>query len=317
MGNEDTRPIFMIGTGRCGSTLAYEALSLHDDLGWMSNYNSKCPRHPGVSALSRIYDLPGFANIRATAEKRQASQGKGALNKYYPRPDECWPVWRSLCGEKFARSYLLGERATDQDRHAVRSYFDKLLSFRGKKRLLVKLTGPPRIEYVRSLFPDAIFVHVVRDGRAVVNSVITNPGWNWLIDGEPRWSGGLTAEWKQEWQDAGSSHEALTAIQYRALLSAYYRERSQLAEDEYIDLEYEDFVKDPVAAMRGVLSFCGLSEADAVLGRVAARGKYKDMNKKFMENFSPDKLALIESILGHSNGPLRERSSEFGQPAAA
>jgi hypothetical protein len=307
--NEDTRPIFIIGTGRCGSTIVYEALSLHDDLGWMSNYNSKRPRNPGVAALSRIYDLPGLDRFRARAEKRQASQGKSPLHRYYPRPDECWPVWQVLCGEKFRRSYLLGVKASDDERQAVRTFFDKLLRYQGKKRLLVKLTGPPRIEYIRSVFPDAIFVHVVRDGRAVVNSVVTNPGWNWLVDGEPRWSGGLTAEWKQEWQEAGDSEEALTAIQYKALIAAYERERSQLAEGDCIDLEYEEFVKDPVAAMQDVLSFCGLSAAEAVFDQVGARGKYKDMNKKFIENFSGDRLAVLESILGQPERPLTERSA--------
>ena len=35
------KPIFIIGTGRCGSTLLYRILALHPELAFLSNINEK------------------------------------------------------------------------------------------------------------------------------------------------------------------------------------------------------------------------------------------------------------------------------------
>ena len=56
--SETDKPIFVIGTGRCGSTIVFEALALHEKLGWFSNYNDRFPNLEFVSLAPRIYNLP-------------------------------------------------------------------------------------------------------------------------------------------------------------------------------------------------------------------------------------------------------------------
>ena len=38
------RPVFMVGMPRSGTTIIYEALALHEDLGWFSSFGVRQPR---------------------------------------------------------------------------------------------------------------------------------------------------------------------------------------------------------------------------------------------------------------------------------
>ncbi len=52
------RPIFLIGTGRCGSSLLYRLLGYHPDVAWLSHYTARFGGH--FAALQRVHDLPGL-----------------------------------------------------------------------------------------------------------------------------------------------------------------------------------------------------------------------------------------------------------------
>ena len=54
------RPIFVIGTGRCGLTPLMDLISYHNDLAWLSQYNNKFPNKMFLTYLSRIVELPIF-----------------------------------------------------------------------------------------------------------------------------------------------------------------------------------------------------------------------------------------------------------------
>src|SRR5688572_8637320 len=49
------RPIIIMGTGRCGSTMLHRILALHPDVGWTSTFNEVLPRQPWLSAFSNLY----------------------------------------------------------------------------------------------------------------------------------------------------------------------------------------------------------------------------------------------------------------------
>ena len=79
------KPIFVIGTGRCGSTIVFEALVLHEQLGWLSQYNDRFPRLELASLAPIIYNLPLHL---PRGEKQQFQQGRSRLNKFLPKPAE-------------------------------------------------------------------------------------------------------------------------------------------------------------------------------------------------------------------------------------
>ena len=52
-------PIFVVGTGRCGSTIVYSMLAMHPELAWIPSWMNVLPTMPIVSAINRLWGIPG------------------------------------------------------------------------------------------------------------------------------------------------------------------------------------------------------------------------------------------------------------------
>jgi hypothetical protein len=291
------RPIILIGTGRCGSTILYEALALHEDLAWFSNYDNRFPRLPLTAMVPRLLALPLLRRL-PRGEKPQWKQGRHRLNRYLPRPGEVYRKWEVLCGEKFSFDFLLGVEANERERRAVRRAFWWRTLCQGKPRFICKLTGPPRIGYLTSIFPDALFVDVVRDARAVVHSLLRVPFWQESGGGrEPHWRGGLPEGWQDVWRRFGETEASLAALQVRAIHEASARERASLPPDRYIEVRYEDFVVDSRAVLERVLSFAGLGSSPQLTAWLDGQDRYASMDEKWKTGLSPQDITAVESIM--------------------
>ena len=64
----------------------------------------------------------------------------------------------------------------------VRAFFDGRAQEQGRPVFMHKFTGWPRARLLAAVFPEAKFVHVLRDGRSVANSYVQVP----LLAGVPR-----------------------------------------------------------------------------------------------------------------------------------
>lgn len=303
------RPIIVIGTGRCGSTIVFEALARHEQLCWFSNFNDRYPRVAAASVVHRLYDLPFLRNMRR-GEKRQHKQGGSPINRYLPKPAESYNKWESMCGSKFRDDFLVGVKATPDERMRVRRAVGQVLFWHGKPRFATKITGPSRIEYLHSIFDDAIFVDVVRDGRAVVNSLLHSGFWEESgAFTQPKWSGGLPGDWGRQWEGYGGTPMALAAMQYRAIMEITQRERQLLGPDQYIRILYEDYTRDPQSVMDRILSFCDLGPSPNINRYVTEQGRYESMNTKYLKNFSKEDLEILEQILGPWLEPFKAMAS--------
>ena len=159
------RPVFVIGTGRSGTTLTMSLLGHHPSFAWFSSFQERF-RMPRLGWLSRVHSTPGlrrFLNLRS---------------RYIPRPIEAyWMLDECTNGLFTQRRNLTVEDATPAVCESFRGSAARQLRMQGKPRFLAKYTGVPRIQFTQRAFPDARFVHVLRDGRAVVNSLIRVPWW--------------------------------------------------------------------------------------------------------------------------------------------
>lgn len=298
--NRIYRPIFLIGMPRSGTTVVFEALSRHEQVAWLSHYLNYLVSWPACligCAVPGIYRLSAVASL-PRGEKSQG-QKLSRLNRYLPRPDECYPLWEHCCGERFSRDYLLGVHASPRESCRLRRVVQWCLDMQGKSRFAAKITGPSRIEYLRSIFPDAIFVHIIRDPRAVAGSLLKVRFWQ---EGggleRPWWSNGLDDGWECEWIEHGRSPFALAVIQWRTVIEKARQESAAIAASDYIEVRYEDFVSRPQQLLNRLLPAIGLAPSQAIGEQVCGMERYRNMNSKHYASFVPEQERMVEELAG-------------------
>ena len=286
-----TRPLFVIGTGRCGLSPVMDLLTAHEDLAWPSQYNRRFPGRPVVSRLSRLTDHRPFASHR--------------LGWKLPVHDEAYPFWQSLFnGFAEPDRDLYAADVTPFVAERMRTGVAGILRYQRKSRFVAEYSGWSRIGFMREVFPDAQFIHVIRDGRAVVNSFL-HVGWWRGYEGVHRWQFGLPSAEEQELLARyGDSFAARAAIHWRRLVRSIVSSSAFLDEDTYRVVRYEDLVSDPVGTTLDALTWAGLPLGRPGLERRLEAVPIFDANANtfripsWRENLSPEQIAMIDEILG-------------------
>jgi hypothetical protein len=283
------KPIFIIGMGRSGTTVVFEALASHQDLGWLSNYSRLFPTFPHITTIHRL-----FLGLRG--QKRQWNK-VSFVNKLLPKPAEAYPVWEYLLGREFSYSFLRQAKPGSSDIEKTHQFLKQLLKWEGKTRFCAKLTGPPRIRFLSQIFNDAFFIDIVRDPRAVVSSLISADFWKEKggLKG-PFWYHSLDDEALEIWKEAGDSPVVLASLLYREVYQTTEQERQSI-NSRYCRVHYEHFIEDPLLTMNGILSFCGLERSEKVSAYICSVD-YKNMNYKFWQKLSASEIKEIERITG-------------------
>jgi hypothetical protein len=278
------RPIFVIGTGRSGTTLLFNLLAFHSALGWFSTYNERFPRFQWLSVLNRVHDL----SLLDPWTRRGV--------RWFPRPTESYRMLDRCTQSKFTlRRDLTEEDAHEELQRTFRAIVARQLVLQGKPRFLTKYTGLPRIDFVRAVFPDAFFVHVYRDGRAVVNSLL-RVGW---------WSGDLSAwrygpirpEYMEEYRRSGQQRVVLAGIAWKTLMDEIAEQRARVPASRTIEVRYDALVRDHRAVLEEICQACELEPNDRFLRRV---GHYRvaDMDEKWKSQLTSNELQLLEGTIG-------------------
>ena len=169
------KPIIIVGTGRCGSTLFHRLLAQHPQMMWLSPI---CYKYP---------DKPAWNRVAVTAMDNQV------LRRLFGgriRPGENYRFW-----DKYAYGFsepcrdLVRSDVSARVKKQVRAAFEPMLSAK-RNRLLIKITGWSRIGFLNEIFEDAKFIHMLRDGRAVASSLLHVNFWRgWY--GPQSWRAGL------------------------------------------------------------------------------------------------------------------------------
>lgn len=288
------RPIFVIGMGRSGSTVLFELLATHPCVGWLSHHANRAPGLRPLHALSRLCDWsPAFRKAIERSDQRRSW-----LEKLRLGPAEAYETWESICGEKIRFDWLLGVRASDEEREAARRLVRDVLRWTGKPRFAAKFTGPPRIGYLASLFPDARFVHLVRDGRAVARSLLRVDFWRDTFRmHEPAWRGGLPESWEPLWKESTNPPLALAALQWRREVEVAREEAHELDPEQVHEVRYEAFLAAPDAVVDEVLARVELPPAPRIHEFLRRRYQVRDMNAP-SRGRDPSDDALLERLLG-------------------
>jgi hypothetical protein len=288
-----SKPIIIIGSGRSGTTIISEIIFRHEDLAWPSTYQEKFPAFSSINLVRNIFDNPFW---RRLGQKRQLNK-VSRFNKILFKPSEAYNFWEHITGKRidFSRGFLLEERASEEEKKKIRSVFSKMVAYQKRKRLAFKITGPSRIGYLTSIFPDALFINIVREPLPTIHSWLKVDFWQNKGKNQLWWTGAYNEE-EINWASNNSENPPLlAALQYKKLndITKLEIEKHKV---KCLTVRYEDFVLTPEKIIEDILDFCGLPESKLVT-EYMKRNKIYNQNKKEVSTFSKQEDADIEKIL--------------------
>ena len=210
------------------------------------------------------------------------------------RDAQATPPEAITTAERRALNWMIGQIAGD------RTYLDKTPR------------NSLQVPYLHALFPDARFVFLARDGRAVVSSLIN--GWrdtSGMFPGRPapipvRIEGYGGDRWKfiapPGWDAYASGHTLaeVCAFQWRASTDAIIDARAVIPASQWVEVRYERFTESPVEEAKRLLDELRLPIAGAVVDAAAdldrtvskatsppRRDKWRDENPDEVESILP------------------------------
>ena len=276
----DDAPIFLVGTGRCGSTIIYSVLAMHSDLAWISSWVGASGGLPSISVFNRIWELPSMDRFRET--------------RFFPKPAEAMDLFSSMVDNYYAEA--LDANSLTQARERIVPAVDRIRHYQGKRRFVGKLVGRPvKVTLLSKAFPNAFFVHITRSLKPTVSSVMKvdfYTGWGSLSDWP--WDS-IPERWLQYYEQSGRAEEVGVAITVRLNQIELDRQLSQLDPSRRIDQAYDDFVKSPVDSIHTICDRAGLSMQDSLVERVKRRRLFGGADEKWLSHFSSEQ---VERLVG-------------------
>ena len=294
---EISKPIIIVGTGRCGSTVFHRLLAKHPEVMWLSGF---CDRYPTRPAWNR---------------RAVTAVGHPALRRVLGRkiqPGVCYRFW-----DKYAYGFsepcrdLVRTDVTLRVKQQVRGVMAEMLTPK-RHRLLIKITGWPRIGWLNEIFEDAKFIHLVRDGRAVASSLLHVNFWRgWY--GPQGWRAGLLSpEDQATWESYDRSFVALAGLEWRIQMRAMDTAQRSLDPTRFLEVKYETFCDQPLETTRRVLEFAEL-QCSPQFERDVAATPIKNTSHRWRDGLTAAQQHLLDNLLrddlvryGYDASPLGE-----------
>jgi hypothetical protein len=165
-----------------------------------------------------------------------------------------------------------------------------------RSRLLIKITGWPRIGFLNEIFEDAKFIHIVRDGRAVANSLLHVSFWRgWY--GPQGWRAGLLSpEDQATWESYDRSFTALAGLEWKIQMRAMAAARRDLDPKLFFEVKYEALCDQPMETCRQILDFTELP-ITAEFERQAQAAPIKATSNRWRDDLTPGQQAILDDLL--------------------
>jgi omega-hydroxy-beta-dihydromenaquinone-9 sulfotransferase len=267
-------PLFIIGHWRTGTTLLHELLILDPSHNSPNTYQCLAPHH--FLLTERL-----FKRLFWFLMPTRRPMDNMPLGWDRPQEDEF-----ALCmlGQPSPYNTIAFPNHPPQDQLAydlvklparqLRSWkqafmtFLRHLSYKDPRRLVLKSpTHSCRIKVLRELFPDARFVHIVRDPYVVFSSTVNL--------------------WKSLYETHGLQRPSYAGLEERVfetfdhLYEEIDRGKIEVPAGRFHEMRYEDLIQDPVAEMRRLYEGLQLEGFEAVAGRIK---KYLADNAGYQTN---------------------------------
>jgi hypothetical protein len=290
------KPIIIVGTGRCGSTLFHRLMAKHPQLMWLSPVCHKYPEKPEWNRMA-VTAMDNPLLRRLLGEKLRPAENYRFWDHYaYGFSEPCRDLVRSDVSARVKKR--------------VRAAFEPMLTAK-RNRLLLKITGWSRIGFLNEIFEDPKFIHILRDGRAVASSLLHVHFWRgWY--GPQGWRAGLLSpEDQATWESYDRSFAALAGIEWRIQMRAMEAARQALDPNLFLEVKYEGFCDQPVESFRRVLEFAEVPWS-VDFERDIRSASIKSTSNRWRDDLTPGQQEILDDL-------LREdlRRYGYGEPAGA
>jgi hypothetical protein len=283
-------PVFLVGPARSGTSLMYKVLCLHPETAYISNWVARYPSRTSLASLNRF--------ARSRPDRRQAvwfgkdsnayvyGHKRGLRARMFPMPVEGEPVYTS-CG--IPQDTELDPTGLWEEGRAFRRSVSAITASSGGTVFVNKrIANNLRISFLSAAFPDARFVSLVRDGRAVALSLSRV---DWWADSKLWWYGGTP----QEWAAGGGDPWEACARNWVQELDVMERGLALVPQDQVLRLSYESFVDAPLPTLERIAGFAGLP-ADSGWRSTVQDLRFPNKNEAWRQDLDPEALATITDV---------------------
>jgi hypothetical protein len=259
-------------------------LCCHEDLAWFSNYTDRLPSIPAVAFLSNAYRFATSTGL-----------GRGIV----PIPSEGYPFWDALTRLDHLPLHgpLTEGDVTDQARELASRRIAAVMRAQRRGRFVNKATrNVRRLRYVNALLADVSFVHVVRDPRATVASLLRVGFW----PDTPVWCEGDVTP--RAWLRRGGDETELAARLWACDIQRTLTDREAIAPERIVDVRYEVLVADPWGTVSALGRWAELP-VTAAFRRTCSSFSTTDRNGSSRTTLTKSQLDTVTQVAG----PVAER----------
>lgn len=263
-GSATSKPIFIVGMNGSGTTLMLNCLNAHSELYGFPRETLVIPHY--IHRLSDYGDLNKTENFKSLWDDFRGESHFCWVNEgeIPPLPND----WREL---PHSFSTVINET------------FGYFTHKEDKRRWCEKTPmHAQHITELHALFPDACFIHMIRDGRSCAASF--HRRWGYIPE--------------------------RTIYRWRNVIGAA-RRQAKVCNARYIEIFYEKLTENPTTEMRRVCDFIGVKFDEAVL---APSRKPKHMGStantitqsapRWCTHFNDHRLGALERIAGRTLSQL-------------
>ena len=249
------KPVFVLGLERSGTTLVYSLLAHHPRFYWLSRLDTLFPQSPlATSAVRRFLEETGPARSHLSLP--------GTISRYegLVAPSECLPFWSLHMpnpGVIRDDGVLIDTDVSGPSAERLRADLGVRLHIAAKGGFLAKRPGfTLKISYLHAVFPDAIFVDVVRRAEDNIRSLMIAkersqevfwgtrvPGWRELVTRSLRFQ---------------------AEAQLAAVRDTVANATNHLPAGQYVQADYDEIVDSPASAVDSLLKAIGLPASSEV-----------------------------------------------------
>ena len=266
----DKPPLFILGHWRSGTTLLHELLVRDPRFGYPTTYDCFSPSHflSTRDFMTRWFrflmpDRRPMDNMAAGWDRPQEEEF-ALLNMGVPSIYEtvAFPNHGPAGLDSLDFSGFTAQQIEQWKKNLY--WFLQRVFFREQRSLVLK--SPPhlgRVKVLLEMFPDARFVHIVRNPFAVYPSTLRL--WKSLIQTQsvqvPRW------EWLSDF----------VFTTFSRLYTAFEESRPLIPSGQYCEIRYEQLVENPVDTVQSIYQNLGIDSFEDMLPQLASRvADFKD-----------------------------------------